>query len=94
MNSFVSVYCDWAVTEEAALAATATLPFPAGVEQVTVTCGGDTLGCRVAVDLIGTFDEKTEGRGIARRYASQLSEALGMPAFALYDLIIAGRSDW
>lgn len=94
MNAFVSVYCDWAVTEGAVRAATEGLAMPAGVERVTVASSSDTLGCRVAVDLIGTFDEKAEGRGIARLYAGQLSEALGMPAFALHDLITAGRSEW
>jgi hypothetical protein len=94
ISAFVSVYCDWAVTEDAARAATERLPLPAGVEQVTVTSSGETLGCRVAVDLIGSFDEKAEGRGISRLYARQLSEALGMPVFALHDLITAGRSEW
>jgi len=94
MNAFVSVYCDWTVTEGAVRAATEGLALPAGVERVTVESSSDTLGCRVAVDLIGTFDEKAEGRGIARLYAGRLSEALGMPAFALHDLITAGRSEW
>jgi hypothetical protein len=47
----------------------------------------DTFGCRVAVDLTGTFDEEAEGLTIARDYASGLSEALGLPAFAFHDLL-------
>jgi hypothetical protein len=94
VNAFVSVYCDWAATEDAVKAAAEKLALPPGVQQVTVMTSGDTLGCRVAVDLTGTFDEATEGRGIARLYASRLSEELGMPAFALHDLILAGRSEW
>jgi hypothetical protein len=47
----------------------------------------DTFGCRIAVDLTGTFDERTEGLAIARRYAEQLSLALGVPAFPFYDLL-------
>jgi hypothetical protein len=47
----------------------------------------DTFGCRIAVDLTGTFDEQTEGLAIARRYAEQLSLALGVPAFPFYDLL-------
>ncbi|CAN5611173.1 hypothetical protein BH09ACT7_BH09ACT7_23550 [soil metagenome] len=94
MNAFVSVYCDWAATEDSVRAATEGLALPPGVVSVKVESSSDTLGCRVAVDLLGTFDEKAEGRGIARLYASQLSEALGMPAFALHDLITAGGSEW
>jgi hypothetical protein len=94
VNAFVSVYCDWSATEEAVRIATEDLVLPAGVERVSVASSSDTLGCRVAVDLIGNFDEKAEGRGIARFYAEQLSQRLGMPAFALYDLITAGRSEW
>jgi hypothetical protein len=41
----------------------------------------------MAVDLTGTFDEQTEGLAIARRYAEQLSLALGVPAFPFYDLL-------
>jgi hypothetical protein len=94
MDAFVSVYCDWAATEESVRTATESLAMPVGVQRVTVAASSDTLGCRVAVDLIGTFDEKLEGRRIARGYAGQLSEALGIPAFALHDLITAGNSDW
>ncbi len=93
-DAFVSVYCDWAATEDAVRAAIEGLAVPAGVERVGVTATSETLGCRVAVDLFGTFDEQAEGRRIARRYAGQLSEALGMPAFALHDLILAGRCEW
>jgi hypothetical protein len=94
MNAFVSVYCDWAATEDSVRTATEGLALPTGVHQVDVTSSSNTLGCRVAVDLMGTFDEKAEGRRMARGYAEQLSEALGMPAFALHDLITAGRSEW
>jgi len=39
------------------------LPTPDGVVSVTVddTLMTDTFGCRIAVDLMGTFDERTEG---------------------------------
>jgi hypothetical protein len=94
MSSFVSVYCDWSATEEAVRTATESMQLPVGVNRVTVASSSDTLGCRVAVDLLGTFDEATEGRVIARSYAVALSEVLGVPAFALHDLILAGRSEW
>jgi hypothetical protein len=48
----------------------------------------------VAVDLTGDFDEQRDGPRIARAYAARLSEAVGVPVFALHDLILAGRSDW
>ncbi|MGY4710799.1 hypothetical protein ACXDF8_14775 [Mycolicibacterium sp. CBM1] len=70
------------------------LPMPAGVLGVEVVAAGDTLGCRIAVDLTGDFDEQRDGPRIARAYATQLSEALGVPAFSLHDLILVGRSDW
>ena len=56
-------------------------PKPKGVFDVTVDCNSvtDTFGCRIAVDLTGTFDEQAEGLAIARRYAEQLSVALGVP---------------
>ncbi len=57
-------------------------PTPEGVFEVTVDCNSvtDTFGCRIAVDLTGTFDEQSEGLAIARRYAEQLSLALGVGA--------------
>jgi hypothetical protein len=94
MRSFVSVYVDWAATVEHVRAAATKLPMPAGVFGVDVVEASDTLGCRIAVDLIGDFDEQREGPGIARSYAAQLTEALAVPAFALHDLILVGRSDW
>jgi hypothetical protein len=94
MGSFVSVYVDWAATVEHVRAVTKGLPLPAGVLRVDVVEAGDTFGCRIAVDLTGEFDERREGPRIARSYAAALSEALAVPAFALNDLILVGRSDW
>jgi hypothetical protein len=94
MGSFVSVYVDWAASMEHVRAAARTLPMPAGVSRVDVVEAGDTLGCRIAVDLTGDFDEQRDGSAIARSYAARLSEALAVPAFALHDLILVGRSDW
>jgi hypothetical protein len=75
----VSVYVDMAATADAVRAAVAELPKPRGVFEVTVDCNSvtDTFGCRIAVDLTGSFDEQTEGLAIARGYAEQLSLALG-----------------
>ncbi|GAY14766.1 hypothetical protein [Mycobacterium sp. shizuoka-1] len=94
MRSFVSVYVDWAATVEQVRTAVAALRAPAGVHRIDVVEAGDTLGCRIAVDLTGDFDEQRDGPRIARSYAAALSEALGVPAFALHDLILVGRSDW
>ena len=88
-----SVYVDWAAAEGDVRAAAEGLAMPAGVSRVEVFAVADLLGCRTAVDLIGSFDEPTEGRTIARRYATQLSAALGIPAFALCDLIAAEQSE-
>jgi hypothetical protein len=93
MGSFVSVYVDWAATIEDVRAAARELPMPAGVIAVNVVEAGDTFGCRIAVDLTGDFDEERDGPRIARWYAAQLSDALAVPAFALRDLILVGRSD-
>jgi hypothetical protein len=89
MEAFVSVYVDMAATGDAVRAAVAELPNPKGVFDVTVDCNSvtDTFGCRIAVDLTGTFDEQTKGLAIARRYAEQLSLALGVAAFPFYDLL-------
>ena len=87
-----SVYVDWAAAEGDVRAAAEGLAMPAGVSRVEVFAVADLLGCRTAVDLIGSFDEPTEGRTIARRYATQLSAALGLPALALCDLIAAEQS--
>ena len=89
MEAFVSVYVDMAATADSVRAAVAELPKPKGVFDVTVDCNSvtDTFGCRIAVDLTGTFDEQAEGLAIARGYAEQLSVALGVPAFTFYDLL-------
>ncbi len=92
-GSFVSVYVDWSATVEHVRAAARELPMPAGVLGVSVVEASDTFGCRVAVDLTGDFDEQRDGPDIARSYAAQLSDALAVPAFALRDLILVGRSD-
>lgn len=93
MRSFVSVYVDWAATVEHVRAAARELPLPTGVLGVDVVEASDTFGCRIAVDLFGDFDEEIDGTRIARTYAAQLSDALAVPAFALRDLILVGRSD-
>ncbi|WP_029116280.1 hypothetical protein [Mycobacterium sp. URHB0044] len=89
MNAFVSVYVDMAARADDVRVAVANLPLPEGVSEVKVDCDAvtDTFGCRIAVDLTGTFDEQTEGLVIARAYAEDLSAALGVPAFAFYDLL-------
>ena len=94
VQGFVSVYVDWAATEEQVRAAAVELAMPAGVLAVDVVAAADTFGCRIAVDLTGSFDEKRDGRRIARGYAAQLTDALGVPVFALHDLILVGRSEW
>jgi hypothetical protein len=89
MDAFVSVYVDMAARADDVRAAVAALPLPDGVVEAKVDGEAvtDTFGCRVAVDLTGTFDEEAEGLTIARDYASGLSEALGLPAFAFHDLL-------
>ena len=88
-DSFTSVYVHWAASPEAVRAAGAKLSRPTGVTQVRVDDRSmtNTFGCRIAVDLTGTFDEKIEGPSIARSYAQRLSAALGVPAIALFDLL-------
>lgn len=85
----MSVYVDMAATADDVRAAVAELANPNGVFEVTVDCNSitDTFGCKIAVDLTGAFDEQAEGPGIARRYAEQLSLALGVPAISFYDLL-------
>jgi hypothetical protein len=89
MNAFVSVYVDMAARADDVRVAVTQLPRPCGVAEVKVDCDAitDTFGCRIAVDLTGTFDERAEGLSIARSYAADLSAALGIPAFAFYDLL-------
>jgi hypothetical protein len=91
-SSLASVYVDTAARSDAVRATIAALPVPHGVTSIEVDDRSmtGTFGCRIAVDLTGTFDQTSEGRVIARRYADALSTALGVPAFALYDLL---RSD-
>jgi hypothetical protein len=92
VEGFVSVYVDRAAGADAVRAAVAGLSSPAGVSDIVVddSAPTDTFDCRVVVELTGTFDEATEGREIARRYAKQLSIALGVPAFSLFDLLRLG----
>ena len=89
VDAFVSVYVDSSADGNAVRAAVAELSNPPGVLEVKVddTSATDTFGCRIAVDLTGTFDEQSEGCDIARRYAKQLSALLGVPVFAFYDLL-------
>ncbi len=89
MDAFVSVYVDMGARVDDVRAVVDELALPTGVVEVKVDgeAISDTFGCRIAVDLTGTFDEKADGLGIARRYAAELSAALGVPAFAFYDLL-------
>jgi hypothetical protein len=88
MESFVSVYVDMAADVDSVCAAVDGLPTPEGVFDVRVDeAVSDTFGCRIAVDLSGAFDERTEGLAIARSYAERLSSTLGVPVFALHDLL-------
>ncbi len=95
MDPFVSVYVDGTATAERVGAAIEGLAMPPGIDSIAITSAStDDLGCRTVVDLTGSFDEKTEGRRIARLYSAQLSEALGVPAFALDDLLVAEQAAW
>lgn len=89
MEAFASVYVDMAASSAAVHAAVAAVPLPDGVAQVTVDDRAvtDTFGCRIAVDLTGTFDERRDGLSIARGYARRLAAELEVPAYALHDLI-------
>jgi hypothetical protein len=89
VGAFVSVYVDMSAQPSEVRAAVSRLPLPAGVVRADVddTLLTDTFGCRIAVDLTGTFDERTEGPELARRYARMLTDALGVPAYAFYDLL-------
>jgi hypothetical protein len=88
-DSFTSVYVDVKARASAVRAAVAQLPRPLGITTITVDdrAMSDMFGCRIAIDLTGTFDESTEGPSIARLYAQQLAGVLGVPAFALFDLL-------
>lgn len=89
MEAFASVYVDMAASSAAVHAAVAAVPLPDGVARVTVDDRAvtDTFGCRIAVDLTGTFDERRDGLSIARGYARMLSEELRLEVFALHDLM-------
>jgi hypothetical protein len=89
MNAFVSVYVEMGARADDVRAAVAALPLPAGVVEAKVDDDAitDTFGCRIAIDLTGTFDEKIDGLAIAREYAVNLSAALGVPAYAFQDLL-------
>jgi hypothetical protein len=89
MAAFVSVYVDMSALPNEVRTAVDRLPLPEGVVSVSVddTLLTDTFGCRIAVDLTGTFDERADGPELARRYARALSDELGVPAYAFYDLL-------
>jgi hypothetical protein len=91
-ESLASVYVDMSATSDAVRAAVAKLRVPRGVVSARIDDRSttDTFGCRIAVELSGPFNQDSEGFLIARRYAGALSALLGIPAFALYDLL---RSD-
>jgi hypothetical protein len=91
-ESFASVYVHMAATLDAVRPAVARLPKPPGVRNIRIDDRSitDTFGCKIAIDLTGTFNEAREGPVIARQYAQRLSALIGVPAFALYDLL---RSD-
>jgi hypothetical protein len=95
MDTVVAVYVDGSAAAEDVCAAIEGLAMPPGIDSVAVTTAAtDDFGCRTAVDLTGTFDEDTHGRRIARLYAAQLSDALGVPAFAVHDLLMAEQAAW
>lgn len=89
MAAFVSVYVDMSALPNEVRTAVDRLPLPEGVVSVSVddTLLTDTFGCRIAVDLTGTFDERADGPELARQYARALSDELGVPAYAFYDLL-------
>ena len=89
MDAFVSVYVDMAARLDAVRAAVEELDNPPGVNHVEIgtISVGDLFGCRIAVDLTGTFDEGAESVRIARGYAEALSRRLGVPAHAFHDLL-------
>jgi hypothetical protein len=94
MSSFVTVYVDWGARQDDVHAAINALPKPVGVSDIAIVATSDTLGYRTVVDLTGAFEDGAHGRHVARSYAIALSDALGLPALALSDLIVAGQSDW
>jgi hypothetical protein len=84
----VSAYVD--VAAGAAEVCEARHPFADARDVVRVEVDdslmSETFGCRIAVDLTGSFDETSEGPTIARRYANALAALIGVPAYAFYDL--------
>jgi hypothetical protein len=88
-DSFTSVYVHWSASPQAVRAAVAQFPTPPGVTNVSVDdrSMSETFGCRIAIDLTGTFDEQIDGPSIARCYARRLAAVLGVPAFAFHDLL-------
>lgn len=95
VDAFVSIYIDMAASAADVRAAVAVVPVPDRVADVVVDdrCVGDTFGCRIAVDLVGSFDEGHQGVCIARDYAQRLSAVLGVPAFPLFDLLRLDQPD-
>ena len=89
MDAFVSVYVDMGARADDVRAAVDSLPLPTGVVEAKIDGEAitDTFGCRIAIDLTGTFDEKNDGLAVAREYAAGLTAALGVPAYAFYDLL-------
>ena len=89
MSAFVSVFVDISARAVDVHRAIGEMPMPTGVLRVEVDDSllTDTFGCRIAVDLTGDFDERIEGPAIARDYADRLSATLGVPAYALGDLL-------
>jgi hypothetical protein len=91
-ESLVSVYLDMSASAAAVHTAVTQIDLPEGVSSVRVDDRSmtDTFGCRIAIDLTGTFRPATEGLTLARWYAEEISRLVGVPAHALYDLL---RSD-
>lgn len=90
-EALASVYVDCLVDVQSVRTAVAKLPIPLRVSRIHIDdrSMSATFGCRIAIELTGTFGQATEGPGIARQYAQQLSVVLGAPAFALHDLLRA-----
>jgi hypothetical protein len=90
-ESLTCVYVDWTANAAAVRDAVAKLPIPPGVSRIAIDDRSmtDTFDCRIAIDLTGTFGQTRQGPVIARRYAQQLSAVLGVPAYALHDLLRA-----
>jgi hypothetical protein len=85
----VSAYVDVAAGAAEVREAVTRLPMPDDVVRVEVddSLMSETFGCRIAVDLTGSFDETSEGPTIARRYANALAALIGVPSYAFYDLL-------